>query len=171
MRWRQTDESLRQDHSMSATDSMGAKVAYVKRTVGRSLPRVWTIRRTSASVYSHSIQPSLWYWATRLATIHFRIWFKAKLGKQRKQQHPSPPVSPIPPSAIVAVTVEPRDICERVWTEAYDQARADDQSVVDAYETLLSTWLHENSTGVTRPQSSAVGTSQQNEIPKDVAER
>jgi hypothetical protein len=127
--------------------------------------------------------------------MHLRTWFKAKLGRQRKQQLPSTPttpvspirssaapvsppipssatpVSPIPSSAIVAVTVEPRDICERVWTEAYDQARADDQNVVDAYEILLSTWLHENSTGVTRPQSSAVGTSQQNEIAKDVAER
>ena len=135
-------------------------------------------------MYSHSLQPSLWYWATPLSTMHLRAsWtrFKAKFGRQSMPKSPSPtakPASPVlyeaaasPSSATVASTAEPRNICERLWTEAYDQARAGDQDVVDAYETILSTWISEDSTGVARPQSSAVGTSQQNEIPKDAAER
>jgi hypothetical protein len=113
--------------------------------------------------------------------MHLKTWFKAKIGKRNKPESPSQPAKPASPtlhgaaasssSAIVAVPVKPHDIRERLWTEAYDQAREGDHDVVDAYETILSTWLSESSTGVTRPQSSAAGISQQNKIAKDVAKR
>jgi hypothetical protein len=101
---------------------------------------------------------------------------KAKLG--RKDPPASPPVetsaTSITPHAQTApdpAPSPPTTIQERLWNQAYDQAKTTDSNTVDAYEKILSAQLSRQDDGASTAPTSTDLTSQLNEIAGEPIER
>jgi hypothetical protein len=99
-------------------------------------------------------------------------WLKAKLGK--KKSSPSPPVKapitrPISPALAAPNPAAPLPtLLERLWNQAYDQAKASDAKTADTYELILSARLSQPNGD---PTDSTDLASQRNEIERNPEKR
>lgn len=100
---------------------------------------------------------------------------KAKLGRK------APPTVPRVEASSTATTLyaratpdpatSPPSLPERLWNRVYDQAKAGNSSIVDAYEKILSARLSEQDVDASEPPYSADLASQQNEIAQNADKR
>jgi N-terminal domain of NWD NACHT-NTPase len=97
---------------------------------------------------------------------------KAKLGRKKPSTSPlgkASSASTIPhTSAAPDPAVSSPSLPERLWNQAYDQAKAGDSSTVDTYETILSARLSQKHAD---PADPADLSSQQNEIEQNPEKR
>lgn len=100
---------------------------------------------------------------------------KAKLGRKK-------PTTPLPSeasstsatphaSAVPDPAASPSSLPERLWNQAYDQAKALDSSTVDAYETILSARLIRKDVDPAESSQTADLALQRNEIEQDPDKR
>jgi hypothetical protein len=107
--------------------------------------------------------------------VSFKEHFKAKL---RRKDAPTAPragasltvVTPHAQAAPDSVACPP-SIPERLWNRAYEHAKANDSSTVDAYEKILSVRLVEYNADVPDARRPADLVSQQNGIAENVDKR
>jgi hypothetical protein len=101
---------------------------------------------------------------------------KVKLGRKA----PKPPDDQARPASIAFKsqppagpdsTKPPTSLPERLWNQAYDQAKAGNSSTVTVYEKILSARLREQDASVSGPPGTAGLESQQNEIAQAADER
>ncbi|KAF2183979.1 NACHT-domain-containing protein, partial [Zopfia rhizophila CBS 207.26] len=101
--------------------------------------------------------------------------FKAKLGRKK------PPTSPPGKASSASITPHapatpdpassPPSLPERLWNQAYDQAKAGDSRTVDIYEKILSARLSQKDADPADTSHSADLASQQNAIEQDLDKR
>lgn len=100
---------------------------------------------------------------------------KAKLGRKTPLTAPRVQASPTATTPYARATPNPAtfppSLPERLWNRAYDQAKAGNSSIVDAYEKILSARLSEQDADALEPPYSADLASQQNEIAQNTDER
>jgi hypothetical protein len=107
--------------------------------------------------------------------VSFKEHLKAKLRGKDAPTAPRAKASPTavtpPAQAAPGSAASPPSIPERLWNRAYEHAKANDSSTVDAYEKILSVRLVEHNADVPDAPHPANLASQQNEIAQNADKR
>lgn len=102
---------------------------------------------------------------------------KAKLGRKAPlkpsdaQAQPASNTTELQPPARPDSNKSPTSLPERLWDQAYDQAKASNLSTVSVYEKILSARLHEQDANISKYPESVELESQKNEIAQTADER
>jgi hypothetical protein len=106
------------------------------------------------------------------------VSFKDRLKSKLRKDAPAAPRAGASPAAVTphaqaapSPATSPPSVPERLWNRAYEHAKANNSSTVDAYEKILSSRLKECNVDVPEAPRSANLASQQNGISQDADKR
>ncbi|KAF5848077.1 hypothetical protein GGP41_009227 [Bipolaris sorokiniana] len=102
---------------------------------------------------------------------HLKAKLRGKDAPTAPQARASPTAVTPPAQAAPGSAASPPSIPERLWNRAYEHAKANDSSTVDAYEKILSVRLVEHNADVPDAPHPADLASQQNEIAQNADKR